>query len=492
MDAVISAREPEVTPSSRSRLRTTYWQRHARAWMAGLLLLTDVLSLLAASFAAFGVRYWMGDLVNPPFYWSLVPLVLVFPAIYALQRLYPAVGLSPVEELRRLTLTTSAVFLFITAFTFWVRTAEYYSRLIFAFAWVLSLVTAPGGRWLMRSLAVKLGVWGEPVAIVGCGGQAQRIERFLRQRSHLGLRPVAYIGSTAMPCEAGLSLPSFIFGEEADLDTTLRNAGVHTAILVTSELPTELQDAIVNEQYFKFRHLILISNLNWVGSVGIDPHDLEGYLGLEVRQNLLNDWQQLAKRLLDISLSSLGGLVALPFLLVIALLIRLDSPGKALYGHSRLGRGGRPITVWKFRTMVANADQILEAYLSQNPGSLSEWKANYKIKDDPRITRCGRFLRKFSLDELPQLWNVLKGEMSLVGPRPIVTSEVKYYQQGYALYKRVRPGLTGMWQVSGRTDVSYDERVRLDEYYVRNWSLWLDIYIIVRTVWVVLQGKGAY
>jgi len=492
MDSVIGAGKKEHPTSTRSGLRSTYVQRHARLWMAAWLLFTDVLSLLAAGLAAFGVRYWMGDLVNPPFYWRLVPLILVFPAIYALQRLYPAVGLSPVEELRRLTISTSAVFLLITAFTFWMRTAEYYSRLIFAFAWAFALLTAPGCRWLMRAIAVRFGGWGEPVAIIGCGGQAQRIGQFLIERLHLGLRPVAYIDCAAMPCEAGLSLPIFTFDEEANLNATLSNAGLHTALLVTSELPTELQDAIVNEQYFKFRHLILISNLNWVGSVGINPHDLEGFLGLEVRQNLLNDWQQRFKRLLDICLSALGGLVALPFLLLIALLIRLDSPGKVLYGHSRIGRGGHPITVWKFRTMVADADQILGEYLDQNPGCLSEWKANHKIKSDPRITRFGKFLRKFSLDELPQLWNVLKGEMSLVGPRPIVTSEIQYYQQGFDLYKRVRPGLTGMWQVSGRTDVTYDERVRLDEYYVRNWSLWLDIYIIVRTVLVVLQGKGAY
>lgn len=142
--------------------------------------------------------------------------------------------------------------------------------------------------------------------------------------------------------------------------------------------------------------------------------------------------------------------------------------------------------------MVDNADQILEDYLSSNPESLAEWNANFKIKLDPRITVCGHVLRKFSLDELPQLWNVLRGEMSLVGPRPIVGAEINKYGDGFELYKHVRPGLTGLWQVSGRNNLDYAERLDLDEFYIRNRSLWLDISILARTVWVVLRQDGAY
>jgi lipopolysaccharide/colanic/teichoic acid biosynthesis glycosyltransferase len=178
--------------------------------------------------------------------------------------------------------------------------------------------------------------------------------------------------------------------------------------------------------------------------------------------------------------------------LIIAILIRLDTPGSILYGHSRIGMRGETITVWKFRTMVVNADQVLDGFLSTNPGALEEWKMSHKLKNDPRVTRVGQFLRKTSLDELPQLWNVLMGEMSLVGPRPIVPDEVAHYEGGFTLYKRVRPGITGLWQVSGRTNAAYSDRVRYDEYYVRNWSIWLDIYILLRTVWTVIRGEGAY
>jgi lipopolysaccharide/colanic/teichoic acid biosynthesis glycosyltransferase len=142
--------------------------------------------------------------------------------------------------------------------------------------------------------------------------------------------------------------------------------------------------------------------------------------------------------------------------------------------------------------MVMNGDQVLLQYLAQHPELALEWERNQKLKDDPRVTRIGKFLRRTSLDELPQLWNVLKGEMSLVGPRPIIQEEVARYGDRFSLYTQVYPGLTGLWQVSGRNDTSYDERVRLDTYYVRNWSLWLDIYLLARTAGVVLAGRGAY
>jgi lipopolysaccharide/colanic/teichoic acid biosynthesis glycosyltransferase len=142
--------------------------------------------------------------------------------------------------------------------------------------------------------------------------------------------------------------------------------------------------------------------------------------------------------------------------------------------------------------MVGNADEVLQSYLAQHPEALTLWKETRKLKDDPRITRMGKFLRRTSLDELPQLWNVLRREMSLVGPRPIVEEEVNHYAEKFRLYTRVLPGITGLWQVSGRSNTTYEERVNLDAYYVRNWSVWLDLYILCKTLWVVLCGEGAY
>jgi Undecaprenyl-phosphate galactose phosphotransferase WbaP len=198
------------------------------------------------------------------------------------------------------------------------------------------------------------------------------------------------------------------------------------------------------------------------------------------------------KRVTDIVLASFLGIVALPFSLLAAAAIIIESGAPVLFAHQRLGRGRRPFQLWKFRTMVPDGDRVLAAYFAEHPYAALEWEHTRKLRDDPRVTRVGRFLRRTSLDELPQLWNVLKGEMSLVGPRPIIADEVAGYGSAYALYTQVTPGLTGLWQVSGRNDTSYRRRVELETRYIRHWTLVLDLLILLRTIPVVLTGKGAY
>jgi Undecaprenyl-phosphate galactose phosphotransferase WbaP len=215
-------------------------------------------------------------------------------------------------------------------------------------------------------------------------------------------------------------------------------------------------------------------------------------LGLEVIQQASMPDRQVPKRLLDLALSSLALLFLAPILLAIMIAIKIESPGPALFGHLRIGRNGRFFRAWKFRTMAHNADKVLERYLAANPEARAEWERDHKLKNDPRVTAVGRFLRKTSLDELPQLWNVLSNEMSMVGPRPIVEAEIPKYGNSYSVYTRVKGGVTGLWQVSGRSDVSYDERVKLDTFYVRNWSVWLDLCILYRTIGTVLFRNGAY
>lgn len=186
------------------------------------------------------------------------------------------------------------------------------------------------------------------------------------------------------------------------------------------------------------------------------------------------------------------GLIVLPFGLLIAAAIRIESRGPVLFAHTRLGRRYRRFRLWKFRSMVSNADEVLQTYLDQHPGYALEWRLAHKLRNDPRVTRVGRFLRKTSLDELPQLWNVVRGEMSLVGPRPIVEDEIAKYGPSVALYSQVLPGLTGLWQVSGRNDTTYHERVELDSRYIRAWNATLDLRVLLKTVRVVLRGHGAY
>jgi Undecaprenyl-phosphate galactose phosphotransferase WbaP len=215
-------------------------------------------------------------------------------------------------------------------------------------------------------------------------------------------------------------------------------------------------------------------------------------LPLEVCAALLGGRQGALKRLFDILLASLLLPAALVLGLLIAAAIKAETPGRVFFSQTRVGRGGRRFRLWKFRSMSASADAVLDSYLRQHPEYSEEWRRSHKLKNDPRVTRVGRLLRRSSLDELPQLWNVLRGDMSMVGPRPIVEAELPKYGRAVELYSQVRPGLTGLWQVSGRNDTSYRKRVDLDSEYITRWSPRLDAFVLLKTIRVVLLGHGAY
>ena len=194
----------------------------------------------------------------------------------------------------------------------------------------------------------------------------------------------------------------------------------------------------------------------------------------------------------DIVVTICGGIFILPFMLIIAIIIYLDSGGPIIYKQKRVGRNGKEFNFYKFRSMVKNADMILEEYLNTHEDEKKEWQKNFKLKNDPRVTKIGKIIRKTSIDELPQLWNVLIGDMSLVGPRPLLPNEVERYSSYIEDYKLVLPGLTGVWQVSGRSDTTFEERVIMDSWYIHNWSVWIDIVYLLKTVLVVVKSKGAY
>ena len=235
-----------------------------------------------------------------------------------------------------------------------------------------------------------------------------------------------------------------------------------------------------------------VSQLEQMNGISISYPGYQGSPGMDATRDLPPLVNGSIKRAMDILFTLLLSLLFLPVFLLTALLVRLDSPGPILYTQERLGRNGRKILIYKFRSMQVNAEKILAEFFVKHPAARKEWDETQKLREDPRITRVGKWLRKFSMDELPQLFNVFKGDMSLVGPRPIVESEVRRYQDYFHVYSAVRPGLTGMWQVSGRNRTTYKQRVLYDVYYVSNWSLWLDLYILLRTVLVVLSRDGAY
>lgn len=236
-------------------------------------------------------------------------------------------------------------------------------------------------------------------------------------------------------------------------------------------------------------------SLNRLPLAGITTNYFFGrdLLLLQVRSNVQRLPWRIIKRSFDI-VGSLFLLVVLsPLFAFLATAIKRADPGRITYSQTRVGRGGEPFRCIKFRTMVSDADGVLSRWRTENPDLYQEYMKSFKLKDDPRITPIGKWLRRTSFDELPQLINVLRGEMSLVGPRPVVQQELdQYYGPAATLYMRSRPGLTGLWQVSGRSDTSYEQRIVLDEWYILNWSFWYDIVILIQTVWSVATGKGAF
>jgi Undecaprenyl-phosphate galactose phosphotransferase WbaP len=264
------------------------------------------------------------------------------------------------------------------------------------------------------------------------------------------------------------------------------------AIVAMPNVGTARLHEILRRYAHRFRHFLVIPNIAELGMLWVSTRDLGGVLGLEMSQNLLHAAPRVAKRMMDIFLSVIAAVLLAPVLVAVAALVRVTSRGPVLYSQPRIGKNRRVFRAWKFRTMMRGADGLLEQYFERNPARRLEWRVNRKLRDDPRLTPVGRFLRQFSLDELPQLWNVLRGQMSLAGPRPIAADELVRYGEGIELYIKVLPGITGLWQVSGRNDTTYDERVRLDEYYVRNWSVWMDLWILGRTLHCVITRRGAY
>jgi Undecaprenyl-phosphate galactose phosphotransferase WbaP len=423
-------------------------------------------------------------------YWRLWPLLGLFPAAYALFGLYPGVVLSPVAELRTTSYATTLVFLVLGALTFLLRNPGAYSRLAFFGAWVACLVVVPLLRSMIRAAVADQPWWGYRVVVLGATGSGEAILRKLARHPEIGLRPAAVFDDNV---PRGTVVHGIVVrGPISSAPAFAKGANITRAIVALQDVPMPDMVALLDMHAQTFSRVFMVPKLHGLSSIGVETRDLNRVLALEMRKNLLMAGPRTAKRLLDLAFSLLLLVCLSPLLALIALLTKLESPGKVLYRQSRIGLDCEKFWVWKFRTMRVNSEQMLAGHLAKNPEAAEEWRSGQKLKNDPRVTRLGRILRKASLDELPQLVNVVRGEMSMVGPRPIVDSEIQKYGSAFALYRQVIPGLTGLWQVSGRNLRSYDERVELDTYYVRNWSPWLDIYLLARTIKVVVTGYGAY
>jgi Undecaprenyl-phosphate galactose phosphotransferase WbaP len=404
--------------------------------------------------------------------------------------LYPGYGLDQTEELRRQTYAVAATLAIVSVFALAFHVGDLLSRLLLVSGFLGLMLLTPLLRAFAKWGMMRAGAWGKPVVILGAGESGAHLVRALKREWGLGLWPVAVFDSRRAPTSGALEGVPYQ-GTLADATSWAREWVTDTAVVAMPHARRGSRK-LLNRVNAAFRYVIVIPNTAVAETSAARIRDLGGIFGVETKFNLLSPWTRRVKRALDLFGVLVGGLLVSPVLLLLVALIKLDSPGPAFYGQMRPGAGGKYFCMQKFRTMHVDAEQLLTELLQGDPDLQAEWQANQKLSSDPRITRIGRFLRASSLDELPQLWNVLRGEMSLVGPRPMLVEEIDKYDEVYGLYKRVRPGITGLWQVSGRNDTSHEERVEMVAYYVSNWSIWLDLVILARTPGSTVLRRGAY
>jgi Undecaprenyl-phosphate galactose phosphotransferase WbaP len=420
-------------------------------------------------------------------YWPYLP---VFILIFQLMSMYPGVSLAPSEELRHFSIGSLMAHGGII-FSRYIEDQEFDAiSVAFIISFLLSPVILSASRTVMHKIlrAAKLG--GIPAVIYGSGYTGRLlVDRLLANRKS-GYEP-------ALILDDDPGQPDNYQGIPVIHDTSLgpeivRRFGIKMAIVAMPELDDHELKRILNFSVSAFRYSVLIPNFFSITNIWMSVRDFDGVLGFVTSHKLKMFWNLGIKRVMDIVLVITGGIILMPLFLLIALLVKLSSPGPVIYGHTRLGQNGKPFKAYKFRSMVSDADERLQKLLASDGEIRKEWESGHKLKDDPRVTKTGKFLRQTSFDEFPQLINIIKGEMSLVGPRPIVEAEVEKYGEDFGRIFSVKPGLTGLWQVSGRSDTDYAERISFDTYYLQSWSMWLDIWVLLKTASVVLRGKGAY
>lgn len=453
---------------------------YRRFYNAALLLFGDVLILSGSILAA---NLWIGDrpLVVP----TLLLIVLLLPVWLTgamLTRLLPGWGLGPIEELRRLIILTTLTYSVGGVILFGIGWPALPDASLPA-AWIVSLVLIPFIRIRIKRLAIALGWWGTHANIYGTKAGTTAVLKLLEREQGFG-----FIPSGIMQSDDVFSSAAF-----AQHRGGTRTSPASVAILALEGLSREQVIDLLEGPMASYRSLILVPDFVGLPSLWVRTRDFNGVLGLEITCNLADPFARVLKRTIDLAIVVALSPVWVPLCLLIAGLIWLEDRSPALFRQERVKQGGQPFYTLKFRTMVPDAERVLRDHLERDEALRQEWNAHFKLRHDPRITNIGRLLRKTSLDELPQLLNVLQGDMSLVGPRPLPAyHNAALPPRVRELRERVRPGITGMWQVSGRSDAGTKGMELHDPYYVRNWSPWLDGVILVRTARTVFRGTGAY
>ena len=451
---------------------------------AALMVFDALFVMLSIGTSFFIINFINHSWIN---FRSFVDYVIYLPpmlAVFYAAGLYPGISLPPAEEVKKFAICSFFVFVGI-ALSITVEEADDKIPLVVAFilASPIAAILLPVARELARHLLAKRMWFGVPAVIYVKGDSGDFIIRRLSARLDFGYKPALIIDSKAKEPSLYKGIP--VFPPSKEINESIKATGIKVAFLCGYDRDT----TDINMYY---RYTINIPHIQDTNTITSHVRDFGGILGFSSTHNLTKKFSLILKRCLDIFLLLVSSPITIPLTLIVAIAIKVSSPGPVFYGHKRIGQKGREFKCWKFRSMVIDADKQLEKILAENPEMRAEWEKDRKFTNDPRITKIGKILRKTSIDEIPQFFNILIGEMSFIGPRPVTKPELDKYGKNQDFILSVQPGLSGMWQISGRSDTGYEERITLDSYYIQNWSVWLDLWIIIKTIYVVLKGKGAY
>jgi undecaprenyl-phosphate galactose phosphotransferase len=449
-----------------------------------VLVLGDSAAVFASYALGYLVRNWFESgvpYVFPPglhihMLTEKALVLAVYPFVFAYEGLYTK-RLAAWEEARRfvrgVVIATAAVMILLFLWRFWIV-----SRVAVLLALVFSMILTPAVRALLKRLLAAAGLRRQQLVVVGGGPAAEQFSKELTRSSAFG-----YDVGRQVPHSPGT-------GKVEEVLAQATVGGSALAVVSDSFTPEEMHSLLrLAEQ--RFTDLLVIPTAALLQSTAVEIEQVGSMLVMKYRYNLLRPLNTVTKSIVETATTLLLLAVLSPLFLLLAVLVKLSSKGPVLFRQMRIGRGRRMFGCLKFRTMYQDAEQRLSDMLASDDALRAEWLKYARIPNDPRATRLGRFLRRFSLDELPQLWNVLRGEMALVGPRPYLPVESERIGESLDTIVRVRPGMTGLWQVSGRTSLPFKERLTLDEYYIRNWSLWMDFSIVLRTLRAVVGARGA-
>ncbi len=460
-----------------------------------LFLLFDYAGVVLSEYLAFMLRDWLDTwnrvtyLYGDAYIFGAVPvLFLIF---LGQSRAYTQMK-PVVDTMRDIFQSVFAGWIASIIIIYFLKASDQSSRLFIVLFGLFVLINVCLIRYAVLKFLKLRNLFHEPIILIGAGLTAEKLLKFWQEDLGYRYKVLGFIDDHPISAQLPQNFP--ILGGFDEARRIIRAAKVQTVVIAAPGLDKERLQALISEIQPHVKNISFVPDLigTPMSSAELSILFSEKILMLNLRNNLSRPYNRIFKRVFDLTLTICGGLIISPILLAIALAVAIENRGHVIFAHKRVGAAGKKFNCYKFQTMVPDAEARLEKYLAENPDARREWDETFKLTNDPRITGLGSWLRRTSLDELPQLWNVIRGEMSLVGPRPIVQAEVPKYGKNIREYYMVLPGITGMWQVSGRSDTTYPERVAMDTWYVRNWSVWIDIMYLFKTFKAVVRGTGAY